>query len=191
MDMEQFLALGFVVGMGHALEADHLAAVGTLSTQERSPKRLMLLGASWGLGHTITLFSLCFAVVFLGLALTERLSAALEFSVGVMLLLLGVQVVYKMYKKKIHFHVHEHDGEKAHIHAHSHAGSQRVDHHKDRHHHQHAKGFPFKSMLVGLSHGAAGSAGLIALALAATRFEICHYLEKPSTNCSAATWMMR
>ena len=63
-DMEQFLALGFVVGMGHALEADHLAAVGALSSERSSHKRLALLGASWGLGHTITLFLLCSAVIF-------------------------------------------------------------------------------------------------------------------------------
>ncbi len=168
--MEQFLALGFVVGMGHALEADHLAAVGALSSERSSHKRLALLGASWGLGHTITLFLLCSAVIFLGLVLTERLSAALEFSVGVMLLVLGVHVIIRMRKQRIHFHVHEHSGDgERHTHAHSHAESKGIEHHKDQHAHRHAKGFPLKSLAVGLTHGAAGSAGLIALALAATR----------------------
>ena len=166
--MEQFLALGFVVGMGHALEADHLAAVGALSAKKASRKRLALLGATWGLGHTITLFALCAAVIFLGLVLTERLSAALEFSVGIMLVVLGFQVVFKMRRKKVHFHVHDHGDGHRHIHAHSHEES-KVAHSADAHEHKHAKGFPLKALLVGLVHGAAGSAGLIALALAATR----------------------
>ncbi|MGI9371487.1 MAG: urease accessory protein [Hyphomicrobiales bacterium] len=166
--MEQFLALGFVVGMGHALEADHLAAVGALSTKKTSRRRLALLGATWGLGHTITLFALCSAVIFLGLVLTERLSAALEFTVGIMLVVLGLHVVFKMRQKKVHFHVHDHGDGSRHIHAHSHEEA-KVSHEQDAHEHKHANGFPLKSFMVGLAHGAAGSAGLIALALAATR----------------------
>ncbi len=167
--MEGFLALGFLVGMQHALEADHLAAVGTMAAGGSHSKRgLALRGAVWGLGHTITLFAICAAVILLGLTLTDRTAAVLEFSVGCMLVLLGVDVFRRMRKKKIHFHVHEHGDGKVHLHAHSHQGAM-APHSKDDHRHRHPTGFPVRALIVGLVHGAAGSAGLLALAVAATK----------------------
>ncbi|MDJ0951080.1 MAG: high frequency lysogenization protein HflD [Alphaproteobacteria bacterium] len=167
--MEGFLALGFLIGMQHALEADHLAAVGTMAAGGRvSKKGLALRGAVWGLGHTITLFAICAAVILMGLTLTDRVAAALEFGVGVMLVLLGVDVIRRMRAQKVHFHVHAHDDGRAHIHAHSHAGAT-APHARDRHDHRHPTGFPLRALIIGLVHGAAGSAGLLALAVAATR----------------------
>ncbi len=167
--MEGFLALGFLIGMQHALEADHVAAVGAMAAGGSSSKRrLALRGAVWGLGHTITLFAICAAVILTGLTLTDQVSAALEFGVGVMLVLLGVDVVRRMRKKRIHFHVHRHEAGKPHLHAHSHAGATE-NHNQDRHDHSHPTGFPVRALCVGLVHGAAGSAGLLALAVAGTQ----------------------
>ena len=166
--MEGFLALGFLIGMQHALEADHLAAVGAMAAGPGSPRRLALCGAVWGLGHTITLFALCSAVILLGLTLTEEAAAALELGVGVMLVLLGLDVLRRMRARQIHFHVHAHDGGRPHLHAHSHAGATRP-HGRDPHDHGHPAGFPLRALVVGLVQGAAGSAGLLALAVAATR----------------------
>lgn len=167
--MEHFLVLGFLVGMAHALEADHLAAVGAMAAKESgAPRRLALRGAVWGLGHTITLFAICLLVIGFGLVMTEAASAALEFGVGVMLVLLGVDVIYRMRKKRIHFHAHDHGDGRPHLHAHSHEGAE-VAHSEDRHEHAHPQGFPMRALLVGLVHGAAGSGGLIALAVAATQ----------------------
>lgn len=73
--MEGFLALGFLIGMQHALEADHLAAVGTRAAGRHGGKcGLALRGAVWGLGHTLTLFAVCVAVILLGLTLTEQMA---------------------------------------------------------------------------------------------------------------------
>ncbi|HFE38643.1 MAG TPA: high frequency lysogenization protein HflD, partial [Gammaproteobacteria bacterium] len=120
--MISFLLLGFFIGMSHALEADHLAAVGALATSGKTtPKRLAFLGMSWGAGHTTTLLLLCSIVMVFGYVLSERVEAGMEFIVGIMLILLGIHVLWKMYKGRIHFHVHEHDGNQ-HLHAHSHAG---------------------------------------------------------------------
>ena len=167
--MEGFLALGFLIGMQHALEADHLAAVGAMAVGGRSSKRgLALRGAVWGLGHTITLFAICVAVILMGLTLTDQVAAALEFGVGIMLVLLGLDVIRRMRAKRVHFHVHTHDDGRPHIHAHSHQGAT-TDHASDPHHHRHPTGFPFRALLIGLVHGAAGSAGLLALAVAATQ----------------------
>lgn len=168
--MEGFLFLGFLFGMKHALEADHLAAVGAMAVQDGSMSSggLTLRGAVWGLGHTTTLFAICAAVFLLGMTLTDRMAAALEFGVGVMLVVLGLDVVRRIRKQRIHFHVHSHDGEKQHLHAHSHHGDA-VPHDANPHRHQHPSGFPFRAFGVGLIHGAAGSAALIALAVAETR----------------------
>lgn len=166
--MEWFLILGFFVGMGHAIEADHLAAVGAMAVGKKSPKSLALRGAAWGLGHTITLFAICTAAILFGLVLTEQTSAALEFAVGMMLVVLGFDVLRRLRKARVHFHVHDHDGGRPHLHAHSHAGATQP-HDSDPHDHSHRSGFPLKAMLVGLVHGAAGSAGLLALAVAASK----------------------
>ncbi|HPE48198.1 MAG TPA: hypothetical protein PLR76_07370 [Hyphomonas sp.] len=166
--MNSVLLIGFLVGMGHALEADHLAAVGSMASGRTSPKRLAIMGAAWGLGHTITLFLLCSAVILLGFVLTDRLAATLEFGVGIMLIILGADVLRRMVKKKVHFHVHHHGDGQRHVHAHSHEGAP-VPHEADPHEHRHARLFALRPLLVGLAHGAAGSAGLLALAVAASK----------------------
>ena len=166
--MEGFLALGFLVGMQHALEADHLVAVSTMAAGGRGARRgLALRGAVWGLGHTVTLFAICTAVILMGLTLTERMAASLEFAVGVMLVLLGLDVLRRMRARRVHFHLHSHDGRR-HFHAHSHEGAT-APHEADPHEHRHPAGFPLRAFVIGLVHGAAGSAGLLALAVAATR----------------------
>ncbi len=167
--MEGFLALGFLIGMQHALEADHLAAIGAMATDGKSGRRgLVLRGAVWGLGHTTTLFAICAAAVLLGVALSPGLEAALEFCVGVMLVLLGVHVFVRMWRKKVHFHVHDHGEGAPHFHAHSHEGAKQ-SHDQDPHAHRHPVKFPLRALAIGLIHGAAGSAGLLALAVAATQ----------------------
>ena len=167
-DMESFLILGFFIGMGHALEADHLAAVGTLAADGKAtPKRLAFLGASWGMGHTTTLFLISLPVVLFGMVLNARWTAGLEFAVGVMLVMLGVRVLWKMYRARVHFHLHDHGDGQRHFHAHSHSGAT-LPHKQDPHIHAHPR-FSWRAYLVGLAHGAAGSAGLVALAAAATQ----------------------
>ena len=163
--MVGILAFGFLVGMGHALEADHLAAVAALSANRQSRRGLVFMGAAWGIGHTITLFAVCSAVILFGYVLTARMTATIEFAVGVMLIVLGLNVFRKLRRAKIHFHVHDHADSRPHIHAHSHATA-RLPHDEDPHCHPHPRGFPVRALLVGLVHGAAGSAALLALALA-------------------------
>lgn len=159
------IALGFLAGMGHALEPDHLAAVGAMATGRKSRRSLVLRGAAWGLGHTLTLLAICSAVILLGMVLTGQTAALLESAVGFMLILLGADVLWRMRKARVHFHLHEHfDGER-HFHAHSHLGEQ-APHDASRHEHSHPHRFPLKALAVGLVHGAAGSAGLLTLTVA-------------------------
>ncbi len=163
--MGGFLFLGFLVGMHHALEADHLAAVGAMAaSQPGSRKQLALRGAAWGLGHTLTLLGISAAVILLGFTLTGRTAATLEFAVGVMLVLLGADVLRRMAKQRVRFPLHSHDDGHNHIHA-----AALPPDAKDMTHHAHGNGLPKRAVLVGLMHGAAGSAGLLALAVAATK----------------------
>lgn len=158
-----FLLLGFLIGMIHAFEADHMAAISTLATENK--KQLILRGAVWGIGHTITLFLMSMAAVLFSFVLTDAGAAVLEFAVGVMLLYLGIDVVVRWRRQRLHFHVHSHPGQPPHIHLHSHK-DETTQHSHSPHQHSHPAGFPFKALVIGLIHGAAGSAGIIVLAAA-------------------------
>ena len=85
------LTLGFALGLRHAMDADHIAAVGTISTSARSTWRAALLGASWGVGHSLSVMLVGGALVIMRLPMPIRLALALEFGVAVMLVALGVR----------------------------------------------------------------------------------------------------
>lgn len=160
------IAFGCLIGMQHALEADHLAAVAALSKSRSSRRALVLRGSAWGLGHTITLLSICSALWFLGGRISQRTEAVLELMVGVMIVLLGVNVLYTLWKRRPHIHLHTHGESVRHLHVHSH-GNEIGGHGASGHDHSHEHmGLP-RALLVGMAHGAAGSAGLMVLAAAA------------------------
>lgn len=161
--MIEILTLGFLLGMRHTLEADHVAAVATLAARDSDPRRAALQGAVWGAGHTASLFLACSAVLFLDTVVPARLAHGLEAAVGIMLIGLGADVVRRLLRDRVHFHVHSHADGTVHFHAHSHTGDGRA--HTDRHEHVHAAGFPRRALYIGMMHGLAGSAALILLTL--------------------------
>lgn len=160
------LTLGFVVGLAHALDADHVAAVATMMGRGEGPARAIARGAVWGLGHTLSLFLICSIVLALGLTITGGVEATLELVVGVMIVSLGLRVLWKMHRDRVHIHVHEHGGTR-HIHAHSHA-AETLSHTASPHRHRHVAAELLPTLGVGLVHGAAGSAGLLVLIVSAT-----------------------
>lgn len=161
--MTSLLFLGFLIGMRHALDADHLAAVAAISTRRHSVRDTMRHGAVWGLGHTITLFLFGSTVIWLDTLVPEQVALYLEMAVGLMLIALGLDVIRRVVKNRIHYHIHRHAREGAHFHAHSHAGE--GSHEQSAHHHQHDNRFPVRTLMIGLMHGMAGSAALILLTL--------------------------
>ena len=161
--MTSILFLGFLIGLRHALEADHVAAVASLVTKTNSVNQAIKQGAVWGLGHTITLFLFGSAVILMDSVMPETMARTLEFCVGIMLVVLGIDVLRRIMRDKIHFHHHKHQDGKEHVHAHSHRGE--TTHSEASHDHEHTKGFPMRALLVGLMHGMAGSAALILLTL--------------------------
>lgn len=162
-NMLNLLLLGLFLGLRHALEADHVAAVASLSNSKQSLSASIKQGAAWGIGHTITLFIFGSIVIFMDTVIPDSLARKLELAVGVMLILLGADVLRRMIRSKVHFHSHLHADGNTHFHAHSHAGQQLSQHQNLNHKHQHSKAFPLRALLIGLMHGMAGSAAVILL----------------------------
>jgi high-affinity nickel permease len=161
------LGLGFLLGMQHALEADHIAAVSSIAARRSQVADIVKHGLTWGLGHTLTLFAVAGAAIWLGRALPETSARPLETAVGIMLIGLGGHVLWQLWRERVHFHKHRHDDGTVHIHAHSHAG-ETVALVSATHAHDHAHGFRWRTLLVGLMHGMAGSAALLVLAVSQT-----------------------
>lgn len=160
--MYSVLLLGLLIGLQHALEADHLAAVASLSTRSGTLGDAARQGAAWGIGHSLTLLVFGGALLIIDTRLTPWLADALEATVGVMLILLGLDVLRRLWQRRVHFHAHRH-GTRRHFHAHSHARD--ADHGADPHRHAHAARLPTRALLVGMVHGLAGTAALLVFAL--------------------------
>lgn len=160
--MLSILALGFLIGMQHALEADHVAAVSSLVCRLGAVRRIVEHGWVWGVGHALTLMGVAGGAVWSGVAISHRASAWLEAIVGVMLLALGGQVIWRLYRDRVHFHLHRHEGSRIHLHAHSHKGEAGEAHGFD-HRHGHPRGLPLRTFFVGAMHGLSGSAALVVL----------------------------
>lgn len=164
--MTSILLLGFVVGMRHALEADHLAAVAALAARSHSVRHAIYQGAVWGLGHALTLL-LFGAIILLSGGVSAVFGEWLERLVGVLLILLGLDVVAKLVRGRIHLHAHRHRDGTVHLHAHSHLAD--VGDCPPFHVHGHPAPFPYRALAVGVVHGMAGSAALVLLALEGVR----------------------
>ena len=163
--MASILFLGFFIGMHHTLEADHVAAVASISSDESSVRRIVKHGVVWGMGHTLTLLVFGGGAVMLGAAMPETLAHGLETAVGVMLIFLGGHVLILLACDRVHFHLHRHHNGVTHLHAHSHRGEPRR-HDPDRHQHAHPGRLPLRTLLVGMMHGMASSPALLVLTAA-------------------------
>jgi high-affinity nickel-transport protein len=151
------LGLGFGLGLRHALDVDHLAAVSTIVSQRRGLWRSSLVGVVWGLGHTTSLLAVAIGVIGLHAEIPEWLGQGLELGVAVMLVVLGLRLLHAVVRgETLHAHVHAHAGH-PHVHPHRHAVDEAA--------HDHGAGHR-RPFLVGLVHGLAGSGGLM-LAVAA------------------------
>ncbi|HLL72913.1 MAG TPA: hypothetical protein VK363_15830 [Pyrinomonadaceae bacterium] len=162
------LGLGFMLGLRHALDADHLAAVTTIVSERKSLLGSSLVGGLWGVGHTLALLAAGAAFILLRVRINDRTALALEFAVGIMLVLLGANALRKLFRKRarLHLHTHRHGGW---LHAHPHLHETGTHEHtatapQATHHGFNSNARP---VLVGLMHGLAGSAALMLLVLSA------------------------
>ncbi|MCA9472553.1 MAG: hypothetical protein MRJ96_02555 [Nitrospirales bacterium] len=147
------LLLGLLLGIVHALDPDHLIAVGTLAAESKNLRRSALLGVIWGIGHAMTLGLIGVVVLSLKWTIPVGLAKSMEAVVGCMILLLGVQLLWRCWRPlTVHAHEHHHDGT-THSHVHLHRENQHI-------HKHHVAVSRVKALTIGCIHGVAGSAAL-------------------------------
>lgn len=157
------LLVSVLLGLRHASDPDHLAAMTTLIASEKQRSRVGKAGAMgflWGLGHGTTLVLVGLPLVLLNRHLPEVVGTFAEFAIGCIIMLLAVRLLLRWRRGLYHAHVHRHEGGEEHRHVHSHARDEA---------HEHAHGVPKRTPLsfygVGLVHGIGGSGGLTLLLL--------------------------
>lgn len=155
MDTDSFyniLVLGFNLGLLHALDADHIMAVSSLasSTSGKASKwtvrNLMLFCGRWAIGHGATLISLATLLIFARIELPPSVALYAEKAIGFLLISLGIYIIWTSWQQKIALQFHSHD-DITHVHL----------AHTDKQYHTH------KPVMVGIVHGLAGSAPILAL----------------------------
>ena len=166
------LTLGFLLGLKHATDADHVVAVSIIAREFGSAWRGLWVGVSWALGHTTPLLIVGSVILLVKETVIERyaqIAPALEFVVGVMLVILGIEVFWNLRKGRLHVHHHAHDGaEHVHIHSSHESGSDSVEQlrmNAVRLSERVRPRFRRKSYLVGVVHGLAGSAAVMLVLL--------------------------
>ncbi|HSS30749.1 MAG TPA: hypothetical protein VLL06_07005 [Nitrospiraceae bacterium] len=160
-DFLTILGLGLVLGLRHALDTDHLAAVSTVLAQRPSLRACGMIGFSWGLGHTVVLLLVGAVVLVLHMPIPEPIALAAEFGVGTMLVFLGGILGLRLIRERWHVHTHDHDGEQ-HVHLHSHALV-------EDHGHGHWWSDSIRPFCIGMAHGLAGSAALLLIVLSSAQ----------------------
>jgi ABC-type nickel/cobalt efflux system permease component RcnA len=152
--------LAVVLGLRHATDPDHLAAVTTLiaGTRERAAGAAARLGLSWGLGHALSLFAFGLPIVLFKAYLPETVQRGAETAVGIVIAALAMWLLVRWRRGLFHLHVHAHDRG---LHAHGHV------HGDDEHAHRAGRArTPLQAFAIGLVHGMGGSAGVGVLLLA-------------------------
>ena len=159
------LVLGFLLGLKHATDADHVVAVASIVNESKNIWRGLWIGASWGVGHTVPLVILGIIVLLLKETVLDRyetIAPIFEFGVGIMLVLLGLQVYWNLRRNKLHAHEHNHDND-THVHIHA-THEPESDPHTVSEHGFLSFGGPIfraKSFFIGVIHGLAGSAAVM------------------------------
>ena len=155
------LGVGFLLGLRHALDSDHLAAVSTVLAERPSLLASGAVGLWWGIGHTLTLLLVGTVVLAWGIRIPEEFELLAESGVAILLIVLGGTLALKLYRERWHVHRHHHDGE-PHIHFHSH-------HRQEDHRHPHWMTQSIRPLCIGMAHGLAGSAALMLMILSTTK----------------------
>jgi len=155
------LASGFIWGLHHALDPDHLVAVSTIVSEHKSVSRSSLVGTFWGVGHTSSLLFISLIVLLLRASIPQNIARWMEAPVALMLVVLGLTTIIRAVRERglrIHTHTHAHDESSPHTHLHIHL--------EEEHVHQH-RFFKIgkRPFVVGMVHGVAGSAALTLLVL--------------------------
>lgn len=160
------LLAAILLGLRHATDPDHIAAVTALvaGTRERATRSAAELGAAWGLGHALTLFAFGVPILLLDKYLPERAQQAAETAIAFVIAYLAVRLIFRWRRGLFHVHAHEHDGVR---HAHLHSHDRSVEHA-----HPHRARTRLGSFAIGLVHGMGGSAGVGILLVASIESQV-------------------
>ena len=153
------LGLGFLLGLRHAMEADHVAAVSAFVSQERTLLRSCLRGTFWGIGHTAALLAAGVAVIAFKVSIPPAFERGVETAIALVLILLGGHVLLRaLGALSLHSHEHVHDGV-VHRHVHLHLGPH------GPHDHVHLFASARRPLLMGVLHGLGGGGALVLVVL--------------------------
>lgn len=160
------LSIGLVFGLKHATEVDHVVAISTIVSRHKNVFRSAVVGAFWGMGHTVSLLVIGAIVLSLRITIPEIVSNWLEFGVALMIIGLGVSALWRASRKnsEVHIHQHKHDGV-SHTHVHFH---EKENKHQPSSHvaHSHVVSrLGWKPFLIGMVHGLAGSGAVTLLVM--------------------------
>jgi hypothetical protein len=192
LNVVSFLLLGFFLGMRHATDADHVVAIATIVSREHSIAGSAVIGAAWGVGHTVTVMAVGAAIIAFGVVIPPQLGMSMEFAVGIMLVLLGFLTLIGMGSTVgvAHAHAGAPGRQELDIHDHLHAHGDYVHRHPHGHDpgaHGHAEEHTplarldrsrlgrlalyewLRPFAVGLVHGLAGSAAVALMVLSIIR----------------------
>ncbi len=162
------LTLGFLLGLKHATDADHVVAVSTIAMQQRKVWSGLWVGTSWGLGHTTPLLVLGIIILIVKESVMSRYEAVapvLEFGVGIMLVFLGAQVLYNLRRGRLHTHVHTGEAQ-PHVHVHAtHRRASDDEPPEEDGARSRPSVFRLRSFVIGTVHGLAGSAAVMLVLL--------------------------
>lgn len=151
--------IAVLMGIKHAIEPDHIVAISTIVCKSKSFSKASLLGLVWGIGHTLTLFIVGMIAISFKHTISQETAVLLEKLVGVMIGFLGIKILLN-YKNLDHTHIHKSSDSETHKHSHPHT------HNHEDHLDKKSNFYDyFKSMIVGLVHGLAGSAAMIILTI--------------------------
>jgi cytochrome c biogenesis protein CcdA len=156
------LLISLLLGLRHASDPDHLAAVTTLiaSEEQERIRKTTSMGLLWGLGHGTTLIAVGLPLVLLGQYLPERVGQGAEVAIGAIIVVLAVRLLVRWHRGVFHAHAHSHEGGETHRHLHSHADGSVHDHA-----HNVTLRTPLSAYGVGLVHGVGGSGGITLILL--------------------------
>jgi ABC-type nickel/cobalt efflux system permease component RcnA len=151
--------VAILLGLRHATDPDHVAAVTTLvaGTREQVTRRAAGLGFAWGLGHAVTLFAFGLPILLFDEFLPERVQQGAETAIAFVIVYLAVRLLVRWQRGRLHVHLHEHEGT-SHSHLHGHRAETG---------HGHAERTRLGAFGIGLVHGIGGSAGVGILLVAA------------------------
>ncbi|TMK75209.1 MAG: hypothetical protein E6G45_13910 [Actinobacteria bacterium] len=154
------LGVAVLLGLRHATDPDHLAAVTTLIAggRERAARRAARLGFAWGLGHATSLFAFGLPIILFKAFLPEPVQRGAETTIGFVIIALAVWLLVRWRRGLFHVHIHAHE-DRLHVHGHSHVSA-------DVHPHRARARSPLQAYGIGLLHGIGGSAGVGVLLLA-------------------------